>query len=168
MKISICSSRCGNTHLSSQHLGRMPQVLGQSDLHSNTLSQNSKQPDAVAHTFHPSTWEEEAGISLSSRPAWSTEQVSGQLHREIISERYPGLSNPREIILESSYQMQPSISLNSYFLVLEDQLSGLQMIDISKRLETLEDFLAVIFCYQHSASDPFSSLPCSSLTQCFH
>lgn len=81
---------------------------------------------------------------------------------------YPGLSDHQEIILESSYEMQPSISLNSYFLVLEDQLSGLQVIDMSKRLEILEDFLAVIFCYQHSASDPFSSLPCSSLTQCFH
>jgi hypothetical protein len=27
----------------------------------------------VAHTFNPSTWEAEAGRSLSSRPAWSTE-----------------------------------------------------------------------------------------------
>ena len=63
--------------------------------------------------------------------------------------------------------MQPSISLNSYFLVLEDQLSGLQVIDMSKRLETLEDFLAVIFCYQHSASDPFSSFPAVILDPVF-
>jgi hypothetical protein len=27
----------------------------------------------VAHTFNPSTWEAEAGGSLSSKPAWSTE-----------------------------------------------------------------------------------------------
>jgi hypothetical protein len=27
----------------------------------------------VAHAFNPSTWEAEAGGSLSSRPAWSTE-----------------------------------------------------------------------------------------------
>jgi hypothetical protein len=27
----------------------------------------------VAHAFNPSTWEEEAGGFLSSRPAWSTE-----------------------------------------------------------------------------------------------
>jgi hypothetical protein len=27
----------------------------------------------VAHTFNPSTWEAEAGGSLSLRPAWSTE-----------------------------------------------------------------------------------------------
>jgi hypothetical protein len=33
----------------------------------------------VAHTFNPSTQEAEAGESLSSRPAWSSEQVPGQL-----------------------------------------------------------------------------------------
>jgi hypothetical protein len=27
----------------------------------------------VAHAFHPSTWEAEAGRFLSSRSAWSTE-----------------------------------------------------------------------------------------------
>jgi hypothetical protein len=27
----------------------------------------------MVHTFSPSTWEAEAGGSLSSRPAWSTE-----------------------------------------------------------------------------------------------
>jgi major histocompatibility complex class I len=27
----------------------------------------------VAHAFNPSTWEAESGVSLSSRPAWSTE-----------------------------------------------------------------------------------------------
>ena len=31
------------------------------------------------HTFNPSTWEAEAGGSLSSRPAWSTELVLRQL-----------------------------------------------------------------------------------------
>jgi hypothetical protein len=30
------------------------------------------EPDMVAHAFNPSTWEAEAGGSLSSRPAWST------------------------------------------------------------------------------------------------
>ena len=43
----------------------------------------------VAHAFNPSTQEAEAGGSLSSRPAWSTEQVPGQsglLHRENLSE----------------------------------------------------------------------------------
>jgi hypothetical protein len=40
----------------------------------------------VVHTFNPSTWEAEAGRFLSSRPAWSTELVSGQLglHRETL------------------------------------------------------------------------------------
>jgi hypothetical protein len=32
----------------------------------------------VAHAFHPSTQEAEAGGFLSSRPAWSTEWVPGQ------------------------------------------------------------------------------------------
>jgi hypothetical protein len=32
----------------------------------------------VAHTFDPSSWEAEAGGSLSLRPAWSTKQVLGQ------------------------------------------------------------------------------------------
>ena len=32
----------------------------------------------VALTFNPSTQEAEAGRSLSSRPAWSAEQVPGQ------------------------------------------------------------------------------------------
>ena len=32
----------------------------------------------VTHAFNPSTWEAEAGGSLSSRTAWSTEQVPGQ------------------------------------------------------------------------------------------
>jgi hypothetical protein len=41
----------------------------------------------VAHAFNPSTWEAEAGGFLSSRPAWTTEWVSGQpgLHRETLS-----------------------------------------------------------------------------------
>jgi hypothetical protein len=30
-------------------------------------------PGVVAQAFNPSTWEEEAGEFLSSRPAWSTE-----------------------------------------------------------------------------------------------
>ena len=33
----------------------------------------------VAHTYNPSTWEAEAGGLLSSRTAWSTELVPGQL-----------------------------------------------------------------------------------------
>jgi hypothetical protein len=41
----------------------------------------------VTHAFDPSTREAEAGGSLSSRPAWSTEWVPGQpgLHRETLS-----------------------------------------------------------------------------------
>jgi hypothetical protein len=34
---------------------------------------NRSRAGVVAHAFDPSTWEEEAGEFLSSRPAWSTE-----------------------------------------------------------------------------------------------
>jgi seryl-tRNA synthetase len=35
----------------------------------------------VPNTFNPCAWKAEAGRSLSLRPAWSTEQVPGQLGR---------------------------------------------------------------------------------------
>jgi hypothetical protein len=38
----------------------------------------------VEHIFNPSTKEGKAGGSLSSRSAWSTEQVPGQ-HKETLS-----------------------------------------------------------------------------------
>jgi hypothetical protein len=41
----------------------------------------------MAYVFNSSTWKAEASNSVSMRPAWSTEQVSGQpgLHGEILS-----------------------------------------------------------------------------------
>lgn len=36
-------------------------------------------PGMVVHAFHPNTGDAVAGGSLSSWPAWSTEQVLGQL-----------------------------------------------------------------------------------------
>jgi len=36
----------------------------------------------VTHSFHLRTWEARAGESLSSRPAWCTEQVPGQKEEE--------------------------------------------------------------------------------------
>jgi hypothetical protein len=38
-----------------------------------TLKKRCSTPGVVAHAFNPSTWEAEAGGSLSSRPAWPTE-----------------------------------------------------------------------------------------------
>ena len=44
------------------------------------------------HTFNPSTWEAEAGRSLSLRTAWSTGKVPGQpgLYRETLSRKFMG------------------------------------------------------------------------------
>jgi len=40
----------------------------------------------VVHAFNPSTGEAEAGRSMSSRPAWSTEEFQdSQGHRETLS-----------------------------------------------------------------------------------
>ena len=43
----------------------------------------------VVHTCNPSIREAEAGGCVSSKPAWSTQQVPGQreLHRETLSEK---------------------------------------------------------------------------------
>ena len=43
----------------------------------------------MAHAFNPSSWEAEAGRSLSVRPAWSTEKVPGQPgpHRETLYQK---------------------------------------------------------------------------------
>ena len=56
--------------------------------HVLTLSRNRSRA-VVARAFNPSTWEAEAGGFLSSRPAWSTEWVPGQLgqHRETLSQK---------------------------------------------------------------------------------
>jgi hypothetical protein len=44
----------------------------------------------VVHTFNLSTWEAETGRSLSSKTAWSTDQVPEQLglHRETLPQKY--------------------------------------------------------------------------------
>jgi hypothetical protein len=59
-----------------------------SELYISALSKlNGNKSHMVAHTFHPSTQEAEAGGSLSSRSAWSTEWVLGQpgQHRATMS-----------------------------------------------------------------------------------
>jgi hypothetical protein len=49
-------------------------------------------PGMVAHAFNPSTWEAEAVGFLSSRPAWSTKWVPGQLglYRETLGAWWGG------------------------------------------------------------------------------
>ena len=51
-------------------------------------------PGMMAHAFSPSTWEAEAGGSLSLRPTWSTELIPGQseFSNETLSQK------PNEII----------------------------------------------------------------------
>ena len=49
----------------------------------------------VVHAFNPSTWRAEAGGSLNSKPAWSTERVPGQpgLHGETLSQKNKSNNN---------------------------------------------------------------------------
>jgi hypothetical protein len=58
---------------------------------SKTKNKNKKTQSqvVVVHAFNPSTWEAEAGRSLSSKPAWSTEQVARHLgiHRKTMSQK---------------------------------------------------------------------------------
>jgi hypothetical protein len=65
----------------------------------------------VAHTFNPSTWEVEAGRSLSSRPAWSTERIPGQpgLHRNISVLKERGGKGEREAFGASEMAKQAQI-----------------------------------------------------------
>ena len=51
--------------------------------------------------FIPSTWETEAGGSLNSRPAWSTEGVPGQpgLHRETLSRKTKKKKKKKKVIV---------------------------------------------------------------------
>jgi hypothetical protein len=64
-------------------------VIGDIHLYTHNKDKNKSNSQAVVvHAFNPSIWEAEAGGSLSSRPAWSTEWVPGQpgLHRETLSQ----------------------------------------------------------------------------------
>ena len=59
------------------------QSKGKNQKYFDHIKTVSYEPGVVAHTFTPSIWGAEAGGSVSLRPAWSTEGVSGQpeLHR---------------------------------------------------------------------------------------
>jgi hypothetical protein len=52
----------------------------------------------LGHTFNSSTQEEQTGLFLSLRLAWSTEQVPGQprLHRETLSQKKKKCCWPEE------------------------------------------------------------------------
>jgi hypothetical protein len=49
----------------------------------------------VVHTFNPSIWEAEAGVSLSSKPAWSTElvQIASITQRNPVSKQNKAKQN---------------------------------------------------------------------------
>ena len=66
--------------------------------------------EVVAHAFNPKTQEMEARGSLSSRSAWSTEQVPGQvpkLHKEILS-RKTKQTTTTKITTEECFKTQNS------------------------------------------------------------
>ena len=52
----------------------------------------------MAHDFNPSTLESEAGRSLNSKPALSTEQVPGQswLHKQTLSRKKQNNKSEKE------------------------------------------------------------------------
>jgi hypothetical protein len=57
-------------------------------------------PGVVVHAFNSSTREAEAGRFLSSRPAWSTKWVPGQpgLHRETLTWKTKNKQNKKNLI----------------------------------------------------------------------
>ena len=78
-------------------LGIEPRTSGRaaSGLNHRTISPDPREKNlnsSFCWVLNPSTWEAEAGRSLSSRPAWSTDQVPGQpgLHRETINQQIDG------------------------------------------------------------------------------
>jgi hypothetical protein len=78
------------SHLGMKH--RYKEVRHSIYMKINSKSNSLKhvlQPGVVVHAFNSSTREAEAGGSLSSRTAWSTEGVPGQpgLYRETLSRK---------------------------------------------------------------------------------
>jgi hypothetical protein len=59
---------------------------------------NSPASWVVAHAFNLSIWQAEAGGSLNWRPAWSIEQVPGQLglHRKTLSQKNKKQTNKQK------------------------------------------------------------------------
>jgi hypothetical protein len=89
-------------------------------------------PGMVVNAFNPSTWEAKAGGFLSSRPAWSTEWVPGQLglHRETLSQKAkqnktnkqtksrlskPVSSTPSDLCIYSYFQVLALLEFLSWF-----------------------------------------------------
>jgi hypothetical protein len=64
--------------------------------HRETQKKNCGQ-EVLVHTFNPSTWEAEAGRSLSLRPAWSVEPASSRTakatHRESLPQKTKNNNN---------------------------------------------------------------------------
>jgi hypothetical protein len=73
----------------------------------------------VTHTFNPSTREAEAGGFLSSRPAWSTKWVPGQLglHRETLSRKQNKTQNKTKQNPHTCF-----IGINTNFYILDSFL----------------------------------------------
>ena len=78
-----------------------------------------QQPSVVVHAFNPSIQEAETGISVSLRPAWSTESVPGQspkLHRETLSRKTNKKEKKKERKVQIDKCTYPRASLMIPFL----------------------------------------------------
>ena len=90
----------------------------------------------MSHTFNLSTQEAESGRSLSSKPAWSTEQVLGQpgLHRQILSGRKKkGKEREQERKKKIQIQQQEILAIEpSLQLQLQAMLDGIEKFDLNE------------------------------------
>ena len=86
VKSTDCSSRGPEFKSQQPHGGSQPSVIGSDALfwcvkctHIHEINKKNKDISCVmvAYTFNPGTQEAEAGKSLSSKSAWSIEQVLG-------------------------------------------------------------------------------------------
>jgi hypothetical protein len=97
-RVSLCSSGCPGTHFVDQtglELRTLPAVCAHLVISrlkgpkKKKIEKEKRKKDilmfgqaVVAHAFNPSTWEAEAGRSLSLRPAWSTKFQDSQDYTE--------------------------------------------------------------------------------------
>jgi hypothetical protein len=71
-------------------------------------------PSLVAHAFNPSTWEAEAGGSLSSRPAWPTNK--NLLKQDVVEHTViPATLDAHKFKASLGYKEKPISKISHYF-----------------------------------------------------